>query len=412
MKTWQKITIILLILALIGILVFLYFYGASTTNPDDPDGVQNPVFPFEPPVGDDGDDFFSGDSGDPSDDDEENDPEEKDRLWRVSDRPVAGSGWVTREDGSQAIWYVLKENGHVYEHDIENRASTRLTNTTIPRVQEAIISPNGEHVIYRYIDIESRNIKTFLATTERTPDGETLYSIDGSFLPDNLTEVNLSPDGNRIFSFQNTTDGVIGVLYNITTDEGEVFFDSPLQEWRSEWNHSDLITIFTKPAAGVTGVAYQLNTTSGEKTKIIDGSALTASLHPSNQYLLTGKQESGSYRSRLYEMDDLTSNVMSPATLVEKCNWSDDELFCGIPNNLPNKPLKDWYQGKINFSDQLVSFHLATRNQDRIFTEEELNKGPFDIIKISPANNTEHLIFTNHRNNDLWAIDLENDQEN
>jgi hypothetical protein len=410
MKTWQKITIILVTLVLIGSLIFLYFYGQSNTGTGDPDGTQDPIFPFEPPSGSDGDDFFSNDDDDPSagDDDVDDDQEVRDRLWLVSDRPVAGSQWITREDGSEVIWYIQKENGHAYEHDTEERESVRLTNTTIPRVQEAFISQNGNYIIYRYIDIDTRNIKTYLATVSETPNGETSHSIDGSLLPDNLSEINLSPDGEQVFSLQNTANGVIGVLYNIISQQGEVIFNSPLQEWHTEWNSENTITIFTKPAANVEGVAYQINTTDRSKRKLTNGTALTTSVHPDNSYLLAGTQESGSYRSRLYEVNNLQTSVLSPATLVDKCGWGQDKLFCGVPNNLPDKPLKDWYQGKINFSDQLVSFMLPTRNQINIFTNNELNKGPFDVISLNTAQNSNHLIFKNKINDDLWALNLEN----
>lgn len=408
MKTWQKITISILIILIAG-LVFLYFYGQQTTDPDGLDGPQNPIFPFESPDAGDGDDFFDGDDSDPSEDTPDPTIDQPDRLWLVSDRPVAGSQWVTRDDGTRAIWYIHKENGHLYEHDLDNRQSTRLTNTTIPRVQEAFISSEGDHVIYRYVDIDSRNLKTYLASVIQTPNGDTPYTVDGSFLPDNLTNVSLSPNGDQVFSIQNTTDGIIGVLYSINTEQGEVIFQSPLREWRSEWSTEDEITLFTKPAENTVGVAYQLTTSTREQEKITDGYGLTVSVSPDNQYVLSSQiRESGEYGSRIHESTDPQTAIITSDTLSDKCNWGEGMLYCGIPNNLPNQPLKNWYQGRISFSDQLVSFRLSDREQRNIFRREELDKGPFDITNILQNSSVNHLLFTNKRNDQLWALDLNN----
>jgi len=408
MKTWQKITIIILIL-FVGVLAYLYYYGQQTAPLDDSSSSENPVFPFESSEGREGGNFFNNDDTGLSEDGDATEDNTPDRLWRISDRPVAGSQWVTRDDESEAIWYVLKENGHVYEYNIEDRDSERLTNTTIPRVQEVLISPNRDHIIYRYVDNDTGNIKTYLASVSKTPDGNTSYTINGSFLPDNLSSVNLSPKGQKVFSIQDTVDGSAGILYTTSTGEGELLFESPLREWRSRWNNDSTITLFTTPSINSLGVAYSLDTETGDKKKLINGLGLTASVSPEEEYLLVSTQESGSYRSRLYEINDLRTSIITPSTLREKCEWGDDTLFCGIPDSLPNQPLKDWYQGKITFTDQLVSFTLSDRSQFSYLNEDELHNGPFDIIDIQPAKNTNHLMFTNKRDDNLWGVRLRNE---
>lgn len=407
MKTWKKIGIGLLVI-FAGVVVYFYIVGSGTSPPsDDADTQENPIFPFE---SSDDDEFFGESSSDSNDSDSSSNQPQEDPsgLWKISDRPVAGSQWVKPDNQPEQIWYVRKENGHVYKTDPTGRELVRLTNKTIPRVQEALISPQGNYIIYRYLDEETSTTKTYLANLSDSEDDQAPYRIGGEFLPDDITTVSLSPDGEKAFYLQLRNNDVLGVIHDISEGSDRVVFQSRAKEWRSRWSTINEITLFTKPDRSSTGFAYRVNSNTGELRKIAEGDGLIANLSPNNEYILTSSFENGQYKGRLKTTDNQQTTLMSPQTMADKCGWTKDQgvLLCAIPDNFPRRPVKDWYQGKTSFNDTLTLFNPVSRDNRVLFTYDELDEGPFDIIDIKSDTSLNTLIFRNKKTGILWGYEL------
>jgi Tol biopolymer transport system component len=210
----------------------------------------------------------------------------------VSDKVVAGSGWVT-QSGEEEIWFVSQANGHIFSSTPENREVLRVTNTTIPQTKEVLITPDGKYVVYRYLGSEEV-IKTYAASlTKATADDEVRYRVSGSFLPDNIKTISLSPNKNKLFYLQPTASGVVGVIYTLETEETQVIFNSAVRQWQSDWSTPDKITLFTAADIETVGFAYELST-NGTIKKIAEGSGLTAQVSPDGEYLLSSAYRNGS----------------------------------------------------------------------------------------------------------------------
>lgn len=407
MKTWQKITLILTTLLLAAGL--LYLYNQTSSDPNEESGSQqNPVFPFSS-TGDQDGSFFNQDGDTTTPNDSDRGVQEDEQLWQISEKPVAGSQWVNTGNGNTSLWYAHRENGHVYSHDPESRTSKRLTNTTIPRLQEALFSPSGDFVIYRYIDNDTGNVKTYVAELQETNEGDIPYEVSGSFLPDNVTAVSLSPDGSRVFSLQHTSNDSVGVVNSLGSSEGELVFQSPVREWRSQWTNNNEITLFTKPADRVEGVALRVPSSGQQQTdKITDGINLTVKADSVGEYILVSKEEGGNYRTFVYEETDLSSSIMIIPTVSEKCSWQPDGtvFFCGVPQESSDFQLKHWYQGRVSYADDLVQFDATDRDQDDLFSEISLQKGPFDITNITVSQDSSYLGFQDKSTGSLWGFDL------
>lgn len=407
MKTWKKITISILLLLIIGLLLHILLWSNASEPGEDEDGRPDPIFPFSGSGSDsDGGDFFDDDTT--GSDDEQTQTASRPNLWQISDRPVAGSQWVTNEQGEREIWYVHRENGHLFSHSTESRESTRLTNTTIPRIQEVFISPEGDYVLYRYVDKNTQNVKTYIANLSSSSEAEVAYSTDGSFFPDNLTAVDISPSGDRIFSIESTSDGAVGVVNTISDAESKVVFTSPLQEWRSDWFSDDTILLYTKPAVNSDGAAFIVDINTSNESKVAQGYGLTTSMSPDGSYILNSKQQDGSYQTQLSQSENSRESLLSSPTLGEKCGWATNSnaYFCGIPDELSSNPLKNWYQGQVSHTDQLAIFNVNNRNQENLFSEEEMEMGPFDIIDIKVDPDFSFLSFENKRDHILWGLEL------
>lgn len=407
MKTWKKIGIVLLLL-LIGTIVYFYIVGGGESAPNDSRNAkqESPIFPFE---NSNNSDFFSDDTSNKNTGNSSDQlQEEISSLWQISDRPVAGSQWVKTDNEPEQIWHVRKENGHVYKTDPTDRQSVRLTNNTIPRVQEALISPQGDYIIYRYLDEDTGVIKTYLANLRDSEDNEVPYQIDGDFLPDNITTISLSPDGKEVFYLQLRNNDAFGVIYNLSEGSDRIVFQSRAKEWRSQWATTNDIVLFTKPARNSKGFAYKINSNTGELIKLTEGNGLIVNLSPNNEYILVSSFEGGQYRGKLKTTDSQQTVLMSPQTMADKCSWSKDQgvLLCAVPNNLPRSPVKDWYQGKISFNDTLTLLNPVSRDNRVLFTYNDLDKGPFDIINTKADSSLSNLMFKDKKTQTLWGYEL------
>lgn len=100
---------------------------------------------------------------------------------------------------------------------------------------------------------------------------------------------------------------------------------------------------------------------------------------------------------------------MSIPTFSEKCGWESQGsiFFCGVPTgDFPDPNLRSWYQGVNNFTDELHIFDPETREQENLFSETEMDKGPFDIIDIKLGSNLDILTFENKRDHILWGLEI------
>lgn len=401
MKTWKKITLGLLII-LIGGGIYLYIAGSGDETPDDDrQRPSSPIFPFS---GDEeGDDFFDGQEDDNQTNEDDTDPvsQTPPQLWKITDNPVAGSGWV---DGS--IWYVRRDTGHIYSYNPQEREGERISNTTIPQVQKAVISPSGNHVIYRYLG-DGDTLRTYVATlTEKG--GDIPYQIDGEFIPNDTTDLTFSPDGNELFYIRSNHEVAAGIIRNLQTQQQETAFESSIREWRTGWNTQDGITLFTKPTRDSDGFAYLLDPVDGSLEKITEGAGLTVKISSDGKYILASSYANGEYKTQLKSINNSQSASLTTETLSDKCSWVDGEavFFCGVPEDFPRNALKDWYQGTYAYTDQLTLFNADTESQDLLFDNSQLDKGPFDITNISVDDEFRYLQFINQRENTLWGYSL------
>lgn len=406
MEIWKKIGLSLIIILAAG-LMYLYLTSSEGTAPGDTPQEDSPIFPFDDAEQDSS--FFddSVDNNDEVSDADSTPSATPPQLWKISDDPVAGSGWM-QQNGESEVWYVKRENGHIYRQTPENREEERITNTTIPRVQKAIISPTGEHVVYRYFG-EGDNLRTYVAKLQPTNSDDGMYQINGSFLPDNVSGITFSPDGKELFYLNSNENIAVGIIRTLEGNATRRVFESSIHEWRAGWNTNSAITLFTKPTRDSEGFAYLLNPTNGSLQKIAEGLGLTASVSPNGQYVLSSHyHDNRNYTARVTTVEDQQRELLTADTLSDKCSWTSDTtvFFCGVPQEFPTNVLKSWYQGKYAYSDRLQLFNADSTNSDQLFSQEQAAEGPFDITNIAVDENFRFLQFTDRRTGDLWGFVL------
>ena len=147
-KIWIIIGGIILLL-LIGLTVFLFVHKKATDTSDN----KSIGSLFGSSSGDtgrpkptditSGTDVAGGTAG-------QNNNEGEPLFRQIANIPVAGATAVIH-DGKTYVRYVSRENGNIFEVDPLSGVTTQLTNTTIPRIYEALWANSGNSVLLRYL---------------------------------------------------------------------------------------------------------------------------------------------------------------------------------------------------------------------------------------------------------------------
>jgi hypothetical protein len=233
--------------------------------------------------------------------------------------------------------------------------------------------------------------------------------IRGTFLPDNVQDMSLSPEAGSVFYLFNVGEGTIGTTLNLATGAKVQVFDSAFTEWLSHWPNNKMITLTTKPSALVPGYMYKVDPATKSFSQVLAGvNGLTTLTSPDGKMVLYGDS---SLSLRTYDTNSKETNLLSVRTLPEKCIWakSSEIIYCSVPKS-PNASLfpDAWYQGEVSFNDQIWKINIETGNTEIIADISAINRGEeIDGIKLSLDEGEKYLFFTNKKDSFLWELKLQ-----
>ncbi|MDO8510127.1 MAG: hypothetical protein Q7S15_00690 [bacterium] len=304
-------------------------------------------------------------------------------LWSA---PVAGFS-----ASGDSVRLVDRGKGHIYE--IRNGSSTRLSNTTIPGIHEAVwMTPTS--LLLRSLG-DNEEIKTYY--------GEILASttsLDGFYLQNDLEQVAVRGKSLAYLSYS-----AVGILdFSKKPYAKKNIATLPLGELILEWPRAETFALTTKSAHNNIGYLYFLNE-KGTITKVLGNiQGLTTHASPDGSALLYAND---SLTLSILETKNNVSKVLPVRTLPEKCVWSKKQaslIYCAAPEFLPSGDYPDsWYQGIVSFSDSLWKIDTKTG----VATELSDNP-PFDFDAIRPvlAPEEDYLYFINKKGLTLWSFKL------
>jgi len=387
-----KYTIIISAILIIG-MIGLYFYLIQTDERVQDLGDITDVYIFgRPTIPQDTEviDTTTGDFlGDVSVEDK---TETKPTSFRkISSEPV--SGFFA---GDGFVRYTDRATGHIFEVSTLSTTQKRISNTTIPKIYEAIWLDENSSII-RYLD-DSDNIKSFYIDSFENEE------VEGVFLQDNIKE--LLKAGESIFYLLADNSGSRGIVSDYNGDNKTQIFDSPLTEWLVQRPQSETIAFTTKPAFGVGGYLYFFNTNTGIKDKVLENiNGLTTSVNSNMTKVIFSQSNRNNFSLNVYDVEeDMTENTVIQ-TLPEKCVWSADNItiYCAVPSLLQSGEYPDeWYQGLISFSDRIWKIDLREKRAEVIVSPEE----PIDGIKLALNPEENYLYFINKKDLSLWGLQL------
>lgn len=328
-------------------------------------------------------------------------------LMNLSQQPVAGA-YVTQIGTSTLVRYNLRSSGHITEVNVGTGTTTKIANTTIPKIYESVWLSSGQTLI-RYLD-EKNSIVTYNAkiVTPTATNGLEIGELSGTFMPTQITSLSRSPSNKEIFFLREEGAGSAGYITDSAGTKTTGVFNSPLSEWNTQWPYASSIMLTTKPSYSVNGYLYSLNPSTKGVKKIMGGVlGLTTLVNPSGEFVAYANN---TLTLRIHPIQSGADVITTVKTLPEKCVWSQKNkttLYCaastqGIRGNFPD----DWYQGKVSFADEIYKIDTKTGNSSVLSALAQDYTNPLDIINPELSKNEDYIIFTNKIDGTLWSFHL------
>lgn len=299
-----------------------------------------------------------------------------------------------------AIRYIDRQSGNVYEYRAVARSLTRISDKTLPGIQQASWLPDGSMAIVRFL-ADSDSGET-LDTYALPADGS-----DGYFLAQNLDEAQVLGQ-NSIFTLMAGTNSSIGTLAGINGSNATTLFTTPLSGIIVYPAGSGFIAA-TKAASEIGGYAFSINSTTGVFTPVLGPlNGLTVLPSPSGQYLLYSYTDGTLYHMGVLNLATGAVTPLPVATIAEKCVWAGDNvtLYCGIPTSFSGNLPDDWYQGAVSFTDRIWRINLTTRLATMVVNPAVYGNTLIDAVNPTLDPSGQYLVFRNKKDSSLWIYTL------
>jgi hypothetical protein len=295
---------------------------------------------------------------------------------------------------------VERASGNVYAYLAHARTLTRLTNKTLPGIQEASWLPDGSLGYMRFLEKNagSEHIDTYALPVDGT---------NGFFLEQDLSQV-LTHASSTLVTLLSTTDGSSATVSAPSGSGARSLFSTPLSSIRLAPLGSQYL-VTTKGSANIEGYAFQVDSGGGFTRVLGPLSSLSTLPSPSGTSILYSYLDHGKLALAVLDLTHRTATRLPLATLPEKCAWSADSLslYCGVPTTDPgaNQP-DDWYQGVSSFSDRLWKIDLSSRVANLLIDPKQAGGIDIDMEGLTVDSTKDILVFINKKDHALYAYDL------
>lgn len=377
---------IVVILLVLGAWVYLLFFGAPGDVKEVPTNLGFDITPreaviIEPPT----EEGYTVDTSS--------------GLQQLTTRPVAGYTSITATTSSTTIVrYVEQGTGHIYDIDLETGAEVLVSRTTIPRVREAVFSPDGTTVALT--SITGYNRDTFVGninTAEELLEGENIVP--------NADNIALLEKDIVSYTSQDKS-GLFGYSYNLESGDLTQKFYTPFKAVTVIWNKNSTY-LYNRPATDLLGYLYKITAGSYETTNIA-GYGLVAK---GNGNLVGYSKYNNDINVSMIADQNTGQTYPIPTLFIpEKCDFSKKSdnirMWCAAPLENKDFNLNKWYQGKLTSKDYLWKIQ-AEANTAILISDLEKDSGrQIDVTGLLVSDNDTVILFTNKIDNTLWKFDI------
>jgi hypothetical protein len=302
------------------------------------------------------------------------------------------------QSGDVDVRYIDRASGNIYDYLAVARSLTRISNKTLPGIQEASWLPGGSMAFVR-----------FLAPVQGVDQVDT-YALPsngngGYFLEEGLDQVTVV-GSTTVFTLADSTDSSVGSIGNADGTNVQTVFSSPLTSLIVQSAGNSLIAT-TKATSELDGYAFTLS--NGNFLPILGPlRGLTTLPSPDGKNLFYSYTDGSVFHLGIYNLATGVVTNLPLATLADKCVWTSDSnsLYCAVPTSLSGNLPDDWYQGAVSFTDQIWRIDLTSRLATLVLDPSVTAKTDIDAVNLSIDPNSQLLVFRNKKDGSLWAYSL------
>lgn len=354
-------------------------------------------------------------------------------LRLISAQPVVGHDFIIRDMdiststgtstlknkkiiSTEFIRYILKATGNIFETGTSSTSTTdRVTNKTLPKLQEAFFNRKGDGVIIRNIigndAIQTRYLLLKPDSLQPTSTIQTVTTID---LALNITQIVPSPDKTKLFYTRNTAPR--GTLSNWDGSGKITLFESAFREWLLQWPTTGSVLLNTKPSGLVMGYLYSLDSKTSTIKKVLGGLGLTSLESIDGKSILYTTTKDSKLEMSMYDIKESYNWILPAETLPEKCVWGNKYtmvVYCAVPKVVSKDHIypDDWYLGLAHFNDVIWRLDLRTGKNKSVVDPEKQIPFALDIMNMKLSKNDDYLIFEDKNTLSLWGLKLRSPTE-
>lgn len=338
------------------------------------------------------------------------------RLIRITDSPVAlgmsavalpsrvvpsdvASGTPTTLPGDTEIRYIDRSSGNVYSYLMHERTLARISNRTLPGVQEAKWLSDGSMAYARFLSSGTANEQ--IETYALHADGS-----EGFFLERDLSEVAISGTS-TLFTMLPSSNGSIGSVAHTDATSPRTLFTTPLSSLVVHLSDGPYMAA-TRASSGLDGYALVLDAAGSWSRMFGPLRGLSILPSPDGRKVLYSYLDGRTLRLSVFDRATSDSVSLPIVTFSEKCSWTSDStaLYCGVPKSLSGNLPDDWYQGALITVDRLWRVDLSDRVATLIIDPSETGGALIDVTAPIVDANADVFVFRNKTDGSLWAYDL------
>ena len=344
------------------------------------------------------------------------------KLRQLSNVPTSGAvsfekvqaGIGLRVTATVFRW-IERATGHIYETRGDDTTKTRISNTTVPGIQEAFFSDDGQSVVARYLRDDNQTIETLVGKIEATTgtsDNGYVYNenkLVTRFLGPNIAAAGDSPESGFFYTLTAQGSGSAVSLSRYATATSVTIFESPLSQWVVSWA-STTLTLRTRADSEHAGYLFAVDTRTGTSEKILDARVgLTSLVNPAGTRMLFSETSEGNLLLWVKDLENGEERLLELKTLPEKCAWSPTEesvVYCGAPDfYVRGQYPTNWYQGRFAFDDNLWRIETS-QERYTLLLDTRVDEETFDVWKPLVSPNGNFFLFFNKRDLTLWSLDV------
>lgn len=311
---------------------------------------------------------------------------------------------IVRQEEYLTVRYQQRSNGFIFDYDVQTKEIASISDLVLAGVQESFFSPDGNHVVSRYLSGEF--IETYVGTIEFL---EGQYFLEGDFLAPNIPFVSMNQTSSTMVFFEIVNRRAVGRVMDLVSGNSRVVFNSPFTEWLPQFAGPNIFTLTTRAAAGIDGYSYVYEQDKIDvfKRGVAGLPGLTTNYNQDASKVIYSLGQNRNIETYVMDLENGSVTALGIRTLAEKCVWETrDVVICGVPRVIVGGEYPDdWYQGVVTFDDNLWRINTNTGIEEIIsnLTDDSGNT-PIDVINPILKNNI--LIFTNKKDLSLWMLDL------